>query len=335
MKNLQHAGIGKRFVVYILFTLLLFSVSSTIIADAAMNLPGVENCERCVLLTDLSQHRIIMVNLNKHAIVWEWKPSQSNIAPADSKWFINYSDVKPVYENKYLLISSSAGGVALIRIADKKAVFYSYAGGNTHSIELLPDGNIVSASSTGNYLMLFHVDTLYYPKVYTEKIYLPAAHNVVWDKKRKLLWAAATNKLYSFTYNFNCSKPKLIPADSTNLPDTGAHDLFPVYDKDSLYLTTSNGVYEINPDSKKIVAVGGPLVQNIKSISSGPDGFPTLIMKPKIKWWSDEVLNLQGDTIFQLEGLETYKARWFLPNEFSYNNETIKVCTNGMAIHKR
>jgi hypothetical protein len=58
-------------------------------------------------------------------------------------------------------------------------------------------------------------------------------------------------------------------------------------------------------------------------------------MKPKIKWWSDEVLNLQGNTIFQLEGLESYKARWFLPNEFSYNNEGIKVCTDGMAIHKR
>ena len=116
--------------------------------------------------------------------------------------------------------------------------------------------------------------------------------------------------------------------DSTYLPDKGAHDLFPVYGKDSLYLTTTNGVYEIDPNFKKIVAVPGPVIQNIKSISSGPAHFPILIMKPKVKWWSDEVLSLEGKRIFQLNGLETYKARWFLPNNFSYNNEKVKVCTD-------
>ena len=94
--------------------------------------------------------------------------------------------------------------------------------------------------------------------------------------------------------------------------------------KDSLYLTTSNNVYKIDPDSGKIVAIDSPLTHNIKSISSGPDGFPILIMKPKIRWWSNEVLDIQGNTIFQLKGLEIYKARWFLPNEFSYNRVIVK-----------
>ena len=198
------------------------------------NMDGFEPCERCVLLTDNSEQRIIVVDLNKQAIVWEWKPSQSNITTDNSKWFDTYSDVKPVYENKYLLISTSAGGIALIRVADKKVVFYSYAGGNTHSIELFPDGNIVSASSTGNYLMLFHVDTINCPDVYKKKIHLQDAHNVVWDKKRELLWAAGKDKLYSFKYNFNSSMPNLILVDSIRLPDTGSHDLFPMWKRLSL-----------------------------------------------------------------------------------------------------
>ena len=52
-----------------------------------------------------------------------------------------------------------AGGIALVRFEDKKVVFYAYARrANTHSVEILPDGNLVSASSSGAYLRLFCTD---------------------------------------------------------------------------------------------------------------------------------------------------------------------------------
>ena len=281
-----------------------------------------------LILTDQSVNRIAIADVSTGKIIWDWRASESNIRPQDVKWFNAPSDAKAVYDNKYILLNASLGGVALIRIADKKTMFYAYAGGNTHSAELLPDGNIVTASSTGSYLMIFHVDTSHFhDHVYSKKIYLPFAHNVVWDKKRELLWSAAKNNLYSFRYNFNCEHPDLIMVDSTVLPDTDAHDLFPVYGKDSLWLTTIHGVFKIDPSTKKITVVKGNYTDNIKNVSSGPEGFPIIGMLPKVKWWTDEVLDDKGNSIFKEEGLKMYKVRWLLPNLFSYpQHDEIKFC---------
>ena len=281
-----------------------------------------------LILTDQSVNRIAIADVSAGKIIWDWRASESNVRPQDVKWFNAPSDAKAVYDNKYILLNASLGGVALVRIADKKTVFYAYAGGNTHSAELLPDGNIVTASSTGSYLMIFHADTSHFPdNVYSKKIYLPFAHNVVWDMKRKLLWSAGKNKLYSFRYNFNCEHPDLIMVDSTVIPDTDAHDLFPVYGKDSLWLTTIHGVFKIDPSTKKITVVKGNYTDNIKNVSSGPEGFPVIGMLPKVKWWTDEVLDNNGNSIFKEEGLKMYKVRWLLPNLFSYpQGGVIKFC---------
>src|SRR5690606_31584879 len=123
----------------------------------------------------------------------------------------NPSEAKVVYDGKYVLMTASGGAAALIRIADKKVMFYAYAGGNTHSAELLPDGNIVSASSTGNYLTVFKVDTVNFPEnVYKKNISIEDGHNVVWDRERNLLWSTSNNRLVSFKYNNNCAEPDLI-----------------------------------------------------------------------------------------------------------------------------
>jgi hypothetical protein len=281
-----------------------------------------------LILTDQSLNRIAIADVSTGKIIWDWRASESNVRPQDVKWFNAPSDAKAVYDNKYILLNASLGGVALVRIADKKTMFYAYAGGNTHSAELLPDGNIVTASSTGSYLMIFHADSSHFPdNVYCKKIYLPFAHNVVWDKKRELLWSAGKNKLYSFRYNFNCEHPDLIMADSTVLPDTDAHDLFPIYGKDSLWLTTVHGVFKIDPSTKKITVVKGNYTENIKNVSSGPKGFPVIGMLPKVKWWTDEVLDNKGNSIFKEEGLKLYKVRWLLPNLFSYpQHDEINFC---------
>jgi hypothetical protein len=287
----------------------------------------VADCKKCIVLSEQAQQRVAIADVPSKKIFWQWTPQTSNVKPAHYNWFSNISDAKVVYNGKYILTTASGGGVALIRIADKKTLFYAYAGGNTHSAELLPDGNIVSASSTGNYLMLFKVDTLNFPEnVYTKKITIDFGHNVVWDHKSQLLWSAAGAELKSFSYNFNCAQPDLTLVESLPLPGKEAHDLFPVYNEEALWLTNTTNVYKFTLANKKLTQAD-VIQANIKSVSSGPADFPVIIIRPKQSWWTDEVIDSKGNSIFNETGLKIYKARWVLPNTFSYpTNNEVKQC---------
>lgn len=281
---------------------------------------------RFIVATEQAQHRIVIIDADKKAIVWEWIPAQV-LPVGEAKWFTNPSDAKAVYNNKYLLVVASGGGVALVRIADKKTVFYAYAGGNTHSAEVLPDGNIVSASSTDNYLTVFKVDTTTAPgKVYSKRIYIAFGHNVVWDKKRNFLWSADMHQLKTFRYNFNCAQPYLTLIDSVAVKGSEGHDLFPVYGQDSLWLTNKSGVFKVSAATKKMIVANTPQ-KSVKSITSGPTGYPAIVMIPQEQWWTDEIKDVDGNSLFKQAGLKMYKARWILENTFSYpENDTLKLC---------
>lgn len=283
---------------------------------------------RKLVLADQSTNRVIIADVGTKTIVWEWKPAG---LLANASWFVNMSDAKPVLNNQYILATASAGGVALVRINDKKTLFYAYAGnGNTHSAELLPDGNIVAACSTGGYLILFKTDTAAAQPYsgYTKKVAQTDAHNVVWDKQRQLLWSASGNKLYAYRYNFNCTAPDLTLTDSITLPATGCHDLFPDYGKDSLLLSTSSKVWTIGLKSRAVSQISA--YARIKSVSAGPLPYVTALMQSidtDQQWWNDTIIDLNGNTIYTLSGLKAYKARWLLSNTFSYgDNAVLTLC---------
>ncbi len=284
--------------------------------------PTFRNCKQCIVLSEQSVNRVAILDLDKKAIVWEWQPDQSPaIQPAHVAWFKYPSDAKPVYGGTAILTNASGGGVALIRIADKKVLFYAYAGGNTHSTELLPDGNIVAASSTGNFMTVFRTDTLQFPdKVYSKQITLPFGHNVVWDKKGEMLWSAAKDQLKSFTYNFNRQEPDFLLKHSLKLTGTDAHDLFPVYGEQALWLTNTAGTYRFDVKKKQLTTVALPY-HDVKSVSSGPGKHPIILVHPdgaKGSWWTDEINTFDGTVLYKKPGLKIYKVRWFVENSFSY-----------------
>ncbi|PST81584.1 hypothetical protein C7T94_19135 [Pedobacter yulinensis] len=274
------------------------------------------------------QSRVIRAEAGKTKVDWEWRVDQY-VPDSARKWFSNLSEVKPVYQQQYLLITASGGGVALVRLADKKVVFMVYAGGNTHSAELLPDGNIVAASSTGGYLTLIRTDTaVAAAAVRTSRIKMPDAHNVVWDRKRQLLWATGGQVLYGLSYNMNCDAPELTIKEQIELPDGGSHDLFPVFGQDRLWLSTHDHTWLVDMVGKKLTEVSK--LDRIKSLSSGPERYPLMMLRAidtNRKWYNNQLIDAKSNVIFDLEGLKIYKARWDLPNAFSYpDTHTFKTC---------
>lgn len=280
-------------------------------------LPVAAAAQQRILLAEQAGQRIAIADVTTGSIVWEWKPSGSNVDSAHWKWFSNPSDVKPVYGGKYILINASGGGVALIRLADKKTLFYAYAGGNPHSAEIFPDGNIVVASSTGNYLTVFRTDTSGAANTAcSSRIYIDFGHNVVWDRKRQLLWSADRHQLKTFRYNFDDAHPGLSIVDSMPLPGQQSHDLFPTLSGDTLWLTNTTHVYKLDLATRQLLQAETPQ-KDVKSISSAA-GRPTILSIPQEQWWTDEITDVKGNVIFRQKGLKIYKARWLVTNDFSY-----------------
>lgn len=286
-----------------------------------------KNYTDCIIMAEQSQNRIAIANVKTGKIIWDWKPNDSNIDTCHYNWFVNPSDAKVIYGGNYILMSASGGACALIRIKDKKTMFYARGARNPHSVEILPDGNIVCASSTGNRLTVFKTDTITFPgNVIQHSLYLNEAHNVVWDKKRNLLWTGDKDKIFSLKYNFNCNNPVLTKVDSLTFNDLWGHDLFPVPDQDALYFSSHDKMWIYNIPHNELKEIKSKY-KTVKSISLKPGEKSPVIIVPKEQWWTDEIIDLDGNSIFSSPGLKIYKARWIVNNTFSYQKENrFKVC---------
>lgn len=305
----------------IVITIFLFTVDGAYVHAKNSVVP-----EKSYVIAEQSKRAIAIVDANTGDMVWSWDPYMAGIPLEHLDFFINPSEVKPVYNKKYILMTASGGGVALVRINDCKLMFYGYAGINPHSVEVLPDGNIVTASSTGNQLSVFVVDTM---KVFcsaNQTLELKDAHNVVWDKKRKQIYTAASMEksdgqrcvaLYSLKYNNNKNMPELTDMKCINVleNDRGPHDLFPVDgEMDKLWLTTLNYIWKYDVEKNEFEKAYD--IKDIKSIDNVGDNI--IMLKPTEEWWAEGLLDKNGKSLFFMEGKKIYKGRWMKNNLFSY-----------------
>jgi hypothetical protein len=287
-----------------------------------------------IMLCEQSQHRLALIEADADwsdpdALAWQWQAADSpEIKPEHRAWFRHPTDAKPVLDGDYVLMTASGGAVALIRLEDKATVFYAKAAGNPHSAEWMPDGAIVTASSTGNMLELWRVD---YRNSPIQAVELPSAHGVCWDPKRELLWVIGLEKLYCFRYHGIDGFPPLEYVRDFDLPGHGGHDLQRRALDDDLVLSTEDGVWVFQPLIAAAPAVNEPATSgkfhphpqigdwlDVKSISeapkSAPSGLATLVVKAEEQWWSPRVYG--ADSIWQRELPQSrnYKARWWFTN---------------------
>jgi hypothetical protein len=286
--------------------------------------------DAAILCCEQRSTRLLLLDANTdwsdpRAIRWSWSPDEADdIEPAHRPWFRYLTDGKRVLGGTHLITSASGGGIALIRMKDKRVVFYALADGNTHSIEILPDGNLVSASSTGNYLRVFSTDPAAgrFPKnaKHTDTK-LEDAHGVTWDHERQRLWAVGGVDLVRYRYNGDRQNPALTEDARFKLPNRGGgHDLFPVPGTRRLFVT-GGWIWTFDTETEKFADFPSRLQHGVKSISQREPGGPTLLMVATESWWSDTLRFVNEDRKKQFPQARFYKARWWVPNPFSYGPE--------------
>lgn len=256
------------------------------------------------------------VRADPSARVWSWRAGDSpEIAPPHRSWFRAMDECKPVMAGKAVLAaSSSAGGVALIRRADKKCLFYA-GGRNAHSAELLPGELLAGAFSyRSDQLRLYRLDRQPLAAEPIWQMELAGAHGVVWDQARSVLWALGNAELLKLEV-----APGRQPAAKVirrwTLPTPGGHDLFPLDDR-RLAVTVGRAVYQFDAQAESFSPLPAlARLRNVKSVGRHP--VTGQIICTQGRPFTDKIHVLGRESIV-LEPEDLYKARWNAHNHFSY-----------------
>ncbi len=289
------------------------------------NLPpilGAEQYGSRVLLLDTNQKDW---NTPK-AVLWNWHPvfDTVNLPPVCIPWFGGITDAKPVMNMTHLLITGSCGAVTLVRMKDKYTVFCVFSRGS-HSAELLPDGNVVSAAAgRDGHLEIFDISTYdpMHPETTRKEMYpLPHIHGMVWDHKENCLWVDDAIGISRWEYTAK-PFPSLKMTDRYSVPGFDkfwGHDLYPVPGTRKLFLT-GDGISVFDTETKNYERYSDVIV---KSISQAYPGGPVVVAVPEEQWWTENAQLLekgsnQPQPFRKRSNMRFYKFRFFIHNEFSY-----------------
>lgn len=258
--------------------------------------------------------KVLMVDYNQSkdsipSVVWTWDAHEAMDLPEHfrTKLFNTMDDCKPIRAGKQLLVSSSGGAIAIVNVPDKKVVFHA-AVPNAHSIALLP-GNLVAAAAstnkTGNKVMLFSIDQPDKP-LYTDSLY--SAHGLVWNEKRKSLFALGYDVLREYKIVADNSL-KMIA--HWKIPGIGGHELQPAGNNGDLFVTEHHGTWRFELASGQFKKIEGfPDGENIKSLGRNRAG-QYIYTVPEESWWTFHVRFHDPARVFAFPDLHVYKARWF------------------------
>lgn len=237
--------------------------------------------------------------------LWRWSGTDATDLPDSARReFEHLDECKPVGDGSRILICASNGGCALIERSSRRILWRGHAT-NAHSLEMLPRGRIVVASSlSGDRLLVFDSakqgDAIF-------KTPLHAAHGVVWDESRKSLWALGFEQLQRYELEaWETDHPALILKEEHRVPDHEGHDLRLLSHGSHLVITTELGVYLFDCAAHRFSpheAIG--TLKDIKSVDIHPKTGRIVFTN-----WTFVVRLLSPDAEIRFHDARPYKARW-------------------------
>lgn len=307
---------------------LAVAMTATGVATASALPPAAGDSAASIVLTEQATDRILVLASDRKSfenaeIQWEWRPSAANgLADLAVDWGVpdeaklRYRDGKP-----YLLTTDSWGFVGVIAYPEGTPYWATSVGRgqNPHSIELLPDGNVAIAASTGGWLRIYTASQGPRSSTYIE-VDLHDAHGVHWDEERQLLWALGGNDLLAYRLGGMPDAPTLTEVRRTALPTPYGHDLTPVAaNPDRLWITTGSQVYQysINEDTFTQDYRGANQISRsgVKAVGDDAESgqvLTTYIQPGNLCTWCTNTVTLYNRTErLTLHGSQIYKARWW------------------------
>ncbi|MCL4178590.1 MAG: hypothetical protein KJ072_12715 [Verrucomicrobia bacterium] len=242
---------------------------------------------------------------------WRWTAADSPEIPETlHPRFRTTDECKPV--GPYILITSSADGVALVRREDKRCVFHTTAR-NAHSACLLPGERVAVAASTGgDELLVFDQNRPGGEVTPLARLSLPGGHGVWWDAKSSRLWALGTQELLKVELIGAGPKTQLRVEARFALPTPGGHDLSPARDGKSLLVSSDTHVYVFDLATGRFSPYE-PLRKSpgIKSVHEHLT-LPAVVyhQATETTWWSDRIRFLAPERTIHLPNQRIYKVRW-------------------------
>ncbi len=194
---------------------------------------------------------------------------------------------------------------------------------NPHSMEILPDGNVAVACSTGALVRLYAASQGPRDVPYTEAV-LKGAHGLHWDRARRVLWAIGDDELVTYRVGGSAARPALEQTSALALPGAkpGGHDLFPVAGRRGrLWVTTNAAVFQYDIGRGEFVQDYPGAAQisraKVKAVGDDPRTGQVVSTVPEAgleeTWWTTKVEMHRPERAPVLANGGIYKARWWLP----------------------
>ncbi|WP_068399131.1 DUF6528 family protein [Kribbia dieselivorans] len=296
--------------------------------------PPVNGQADYIIATDQMSERLLLLDPSKawsyddhskRAVKWSWAPTVENGFEGLTNRWANPSDarlrVHPDH-GRVVLTADSAGLLAMISYPQGQRLWATNGNSprfsNPHAIELLPDGNIAAAASTGRWIRIYTASQGTDKYVQFD---LKGGHGVLWDPSREKLWALGDDDLVLLSIGGTPAEPTITEEARYALPTHGGHDLWPVMSSPGrLWISTNSRVYQFDtasgaflsdyPGSEEVHSVSG-----VKAVGDHPTTGQIAYIHPKPggheTWTTDEVKFAAPTTsrIFAEAGF--YKARWF------------------------
>ncbi|GAA4915795.1 DUF6528 family protein [Streptomyces coeruleoprunus] len=283
-----------------------------------------------VLVTEQASRRLVLFDGRRRDwgaadVKWAFSPlgdaRYADLDPARSWVHPNEAKVRRWRGRTYVLTTASYGFAAVVEYPSGRRYWAdALAPGtirvNPHSAELLPDGRVAVAGSTGDVVRLHAAP----PRAGHVDFALEDAHGLHWDGRLRVLWALGGERLVALRVGGPAGRPVLVEAFGVRLPGRGGHDLAPVArNPDRLWVSTGTAVYQYVKSRRAFVreypgaarvsrprvkAVGDDLLTG-QVLSTAPE--PGLAET----WWTTSVAVHRPAGTYRLPGGGIYKARWW------------------------